>query len=253
MKRVVVITGGSRGIGAAIARHAAAAGFPTALLYRADRASAEAVCAEAAALGAPSICIQADVADEAAIVSAFERVQTQMGPLYGLINNAGLNGGRVAIADFDLIHLENLFRINVLGTMLCTREAARRMATSKGGAGGVIVNISSRAATIGGRPGLSHYASSTSAVDAFTVGSARELAKDGIRVFAIRPGATETDLTAAGFNDPAMRAAIERTIAMGRYAKADEIAAPVVAMLTDSFAFLSGAVIDAGGGGYVFS
>ena len=253
MRRVVVITGGSRGIGAAVARHAAAAGYPTALLYRSDQASAEAVCAECVALGQPSLSIQADVADEPAIVRAFERVEAELGPLGGLVNNAGLNGGRVAIADFDLAHLENVFRINVLGTMLCTREAARRMATSRGGQGGVIVNISSMAATIGGRPGLSHYASSKSAVDAFTVGAARELARDGIRVFAIRPGATETDLTAAGFNDPTTRAAIERTIAMGRYAKAEEIAAPVVAMLSDSFAFLSGAVVDAGGGGYVFS
>ncbi|MBC7378886.1 MAG: SDR family NAD(P)-dependent oxidoreductase [Burkholderiaceae bacterium] len=253
MNRVVIITGGSRGIGAAIARHAAAAGYPTALLYRSDRASAEAVCAECTAIGQPSMCIQADVADEPAIVAAFARVEAEMGPLGGLINNAGLNGGRVAIRDFDLMHLENLFRINVLGTMLCTREAARRMGTGSGGQGGVIVNISSMAATIGGRPGLSHYASSKSAVDAFTAGSARELAKEGIRVFAIRPGATETDLTAAGYNDPVTRAAIERTIAMGRYAKADEIAAPVVAMLSDSFAFLSGAVVDAGGGGYVFS
>lgn len=253
MNRVVVITGGSRGIGAAIARHAAAAGFPSAILYRSDRDSAEAVCAQAMALGQPSLCIQADVADEAAIVAAFARVEAEMGPLGGLINNAGSNGGRVAIRDFEMQHLENLFRVNVIGTMLCTREAARRMATSRGGQGGVIVNISSMAATIGGRPGLSHYAASKSAVDAFTVGSARELARDGIRVFAIRPGATETDLTAAGFKDPVTRAAIERTIAMGRYAKADEIAAPVVAMLSESFAFLSGAVVDAGGGGYVFS
>lgn len=253
MKRVVVITGGGRGIGAAVARHAAAAGFPTALFYRSDRASAQAVCAQAIALGQASMCIQADVADEAAIVGAFDRVGAEMGPLGGLINNAGSNGGRVAIRNFDAGHLTAPFRVNVIGTMLCTREAARRMAVSQGGHGGVIVNISSMAATIGGRPGLSHYAASKSAVDAFTVGSARELAPEGIRVFAIRPGATETDLTAAGFNDPVTRASIERTIAMGRYAKADEIAAPVVAMLSDSFAFLSGAVVDAGGGGYVFS
>jgi NAD(P)-dependent dehydrogenase (short-subunit alcohol dehydrogenase family) len=253
MKRVVVITGGGRGIGAAVARHAAASGYPTALLYRSDQQSAEDVRAECEALGAPSLAIRADVAVERDILQAFERVQAEMGTPGGLINNAGLNGGRVAIGDFDRAHLENLFRINVLGTMLCTREAVRCMATSRGGRGGVIVNISSMASTIGGRPGLSHYASSKAAVDAFTVGAARELARDGIRVFAIRPGATETDLTAAGFNDPATRAAIERTIAMGRYATADEIAAPVVSMLSDSFAFLSGAVVDAGGGGYVFS
>jgi len=140
MNRVVIITGGSRGIGAAIARHAAAAGFPTALFYRSDRASAQAVCAQAIALGQPSMCIQADVADEAAIVDAFERVGTDMGPPGGLINNAGSNGGRVAIQNFDAQHLENLFRVNVIGTMLCTREAVKRMAASSGGQGGVIVN-----------------------------------------------------------------------------------------------------------------
>ncbi|MCB2039962.1 MAG: SDR family NAD(P)-dependent oxidoreductase [Rhodoferax sp.] len=253
MKRPLVITGGGRGIGAAIALQAARQGFPTALLYRADQASAQAVCAQAASHGPRSIAIQADVADEADILRAFDAVRAALGPVGGLVNNAGTNAGRMTIDRFDAQALERVFRVNVIGTLLCTREAVRHMALSQGGKGGVIVNISSMAASIGGRPGLSHYAASKSAVDAFTVGAARELAKEAIRVYAIRPGATETDWTAEGFRDPATRSAIERSIAMGRYAQPDEIAIPVMALFTDPFAFLSGAVIDASGGGYVLA
>lgn len=200
VKRVAVITGGGRGIGAAIARQAAKQGYPTALLYQSDRASAQAVCAEAMAQGPRSVAIQADVAEEADVLRAFDTVHTELGPIGGLVNNAGTNAGRMQISQFDAQGLERVFRVNVIGTMLCTREAVRRMGLSNGGQGDVIVNISSMAASIGGRPGLSHYAASKSAVDTFTVGAARELAKEAIRVYAIRPGATETDWTAEGFS-----------------------------------------------------
>jgi NAD(P)-dependent dehydrogenase (short-subunit alcohol dehydrogenase family) len=252
-KRVVVVTGASRGIGAAVVRRLAARGYPTVVVYRVGQGQAEEVCREAAALGARSIAVQADVASEPDVVRLFEQVEAELGPVGGLVNNAGLNGGRHAIADFVGVDLEYLFRVNVVGTMLCTREAVKRMSRSRGGAGGVVVNISSMAATVGGRPGLSHYAASKAAVDAFTVGAARELAPEGIRVYGIRPGATVTDLTEAGRRDPVMRVAIERSIAMGRYAEPDEIAEPVAALFGDGFAYLSGAVIDAGGGGYVLA
>jgi NAD(P)-dependent dehydrogenase (short-subunit alcohol dehydrogenase family) len=253
MKRALIITGGGRGIGAAIARTAAMQGYPTALLYRADSTSAEAVCAESRAMGQPSVAIQADVADEADILRAFKSAKEELGPIGGLVNNAGTNAGHMQIHEFDRERLERVFRVNVLGTMLCTREAVRQMGVSHGGQGGVIVNISSMAASIGGRPSSSHYAASKAAVDTFTVGAARELAKEKIRVYAIRPGVTETDWTSEGFRDPAYRSAIERSIAMGRYAKPDEIAIPVMALFSDSFAFLSGAVIDASGGGYMIA
>jgi NAD(P)-dependent dehydrogenase (short-subunit alcohol dehydrogenase family) len=253
VKRALVITGGGRGIGAAIAREAAKQGHPTAVLYQADHASAAAVCAQAAAMGPRSIAIQADVADEMDILRAFDAAHAALGPIGGLVNNAGTNAGRMQISQFDAGSLERVFRVNVIGTMLCTRQAVRHMGLSQGGQGGVIVNISSMAASIGGRPGLSHYAASKSAVDTFTVGAARELAKESIRVYAIRPGATETDWTAQGFRDPATRSAIERSIAMGRYAKPEEIAVPVMALFTEPFAFLSGAVIDASGGGYMIA
>ncbi len=249
----VVVTGGSRGIGAAVVRAAAAAGHPTVVVYRTGQAQAEEVCRAAAALGPPSVALQADVAREADVMALFEQVDAVIGTPGVLVNNAGLNGGRHAILDFVGGDLDYLFRVNVVGAMLCTREAARRMARSRGGVGGVVVNVSSMAATIGGRPGLSHYAASKGALDAFTVGAARELAPEGIRVYGIRPGATRTDLTEAGWSDPAMRAAIERSIAMGRYAAPEEIAVPVVAMFSDAFAYLSGAIVDAGGGGYVLA
>jgi len=253
VKRAIIITGGGRGIGAAIARHAARQGYPTALVYRADSASAEAVCAEARAMGQTSVAIQADVADEADILRAFKLAQTKLGPLGGLVNNAGTNAGHMRIHEFDRERLERVFRVNVIGTMLCTREAVRHMGVSHGGQGGIIVNISSMSASIGGRPASSHYAASKAAIDTFTVGAARELAKEKIRVYAIRPGATETDWTSEGFNDPQHRGAIERSIAMGRYAKPDEIAVPVMALFSEPFAFLSGAVIDASGGGYMIA
>ena len=249
----VIITGGSRGIGAAVAHHCAMAGFSVGIFYRSDEHSAQTVCKAVTDLGQKALAVKADVTDEGAIVGAFEEISNRLGAPYGLVNNAGVNGGRIAIADFEWGQLEHVWRVNVMGTLLCTREAVRRMAHSRGGQGGVIVNVSSMAASIGGRPGLSHYAASKSAVDAFTVGAARELAPEGIRVFAIRPGATKTDLTREGYQSSEVRSGIEGTIAMRRYAEPDEIDIPVFSILADSFSFLSGAVIDAAGGGYVFA
>jgi NAD(P)-dependent dehydrogenase (short-subunit alcohol dehydrogenase family) len=169
------------------------------------------------------------------------------------VNSAGVTNGHMPVADLDPVALESLLRTNVIGTMLCCREATRRMSTARGGAGGAIVNISSMAATIGGRPGNSAYAASKAAVDCFTVGFAKEVGPEGIRVNAVRPGVTITDMTSAVRDDPEVRRSIEATIGMRRTAAADEIAAPILWLLSDEASFVSGCLLDASGGGFVIS
>jgi NAD(P)-dependent dehydrogenase (short-subunit alcohol dehydrogenase family) len=211
--KVVVVTGGSRGIGAATARLAAAEGYRVAINYRADQAAAEAVVADIQASGGEARAFQADVGREADIVRLFAEVIGAFGSLAGLVNNAGIHGGDAEVTDFNAAALTELMAVNVVGTMLCCREAVRRMSTRHGGAGGAIVNVSSMAATIGGRPGRSHYAASKAAVDSFTMGFAKEVATDGIRVNAVRPGMTYSDMTGHLRGNDAARAAASATIA----------------------------------------
>ena len=181
----------------------------------------------------------------------FQQVDRQFGPPTALVNSAGINGGKAAVADFDGAQLSRLMAVNVVGTMLCCREAVRRMSTRSGGNGGVIVNVSSMAATIGGRPGSSHYAASKAAVDAFTVGLAREVGGQGIRVNAIRPGMTDTDMTDDLRHDPALHRAVAETIAMNRIAEVDEVARPILWLLSEEASFVSGACLDVSGGGFM--
>ncbi|MEO1105521.1 MAG: SDR family oxidoreductase, partial [Pseudomonadota bacterium] len=163
----------------------------------------------------------------------------------------GINAGHRRVVDFEAGVLAHLMAVNIVGTMVCCREAARRMSTANGGAGGAIVNVSSMAGTIGGRPGASAYAASKAAVDAFTVGFAKEVATEGIRVNALRPGVTITDMTAAVRDNAEVRASIEATIAMNRTADPIEMAAPIVWLLSDEASFVSGARLDVSGGGFV--
>lgn len=248
---MVLITGGSRGIGAATARAAAAAGHAVAVNYERREDAAEAVVADIVAAGGRACAVAGDVADEGAVERMFETAQSRLGPVTGLVNSAGISGNGSAAADFDAATLERLFAVNVVGTMLCCREAVRRMSTRRGGAGGAIVNVSSMAATIGGRAGASDYASSKAAVDAFTVGLAKEVAAEGIRVNALRPGMTLTDMTDDLRDDPRQHARIAATIPMGRVASADEIARPIVWLLSPDASFISGARLDASGGGFL--
>lgn len=255
-KGVLLVTGGARGIGAATVRLAARQGHAVAINYR-DRAdAAEALAQEAADAGVRAIPVRADVADEAAVVRMFETVDAALGPVTALVNSAGVGGGDYRVEDMPFAVLDALFRVNVIGAMLCCREAVRRMSTRRGfpggGRGGAIVNVSSMAATIGGRPRKSHYAASKAAVDAFTVGLAKEVAAEGIRVNSLRPGVTLTDMTAAVRDDPAVRAGIADTIAMRRPAEADEIARPILFLLSGEASFISGARLDASGGGFTF-
>jgi len=251
MTGVLLITGGGRGIGAAVARLAAAEGTRVAVNYRARRDAAEALVAEIAAAGGEAAAFAADVAEEAEVVALFEAVEARLGALTALVNSAGISPDAGRVADAEAAPLHRLMAVNVVGTMLCCREAVRRMSTAQGGAGGAIVNVSSMAAVTGGRPGSCHYAASKAAVDAFTIGLAKEVATEGVRVNSVRPGMTRTDMTEKRLADPESHARIAATIAMNRVGAAEEIARPILWLLSDAASFVSGACLDASGGGFV--
>jgi NAD(P)-dependent dehydrogenase (short-subunit alcohol dehydrogenase family) len=254
MAGALLITGGSRGIGAATAHLAVQQGYAVAINYRTEAARAEALVGEIRACGGEAVAMQADVSQEDQVARLFHEVDQRFGRLGALVNSAGIDGGpETRVADLEQPGLERLFAINVIGTMLCCREAVRRMSTARGGTGGAIVNVSSMAATIGGRPGRSAYAASKGAIDSFTIGFAREVARKGIRVNAIRPGMTLTDMTDAVRRDPALRARIGSTIAIDRCAEPEEIARPILWLLSDQASFVSGAVLDASGGGFMLA
>jgi NAD(P)-dependent dehydrogenase (short-subunit alcohol dehydrogenase family) len=247
----LLITGGASGIGAATARLAAARGQKVAINYRSRDAQAKKVVADITAKGGQAVALPADVSHEADIVKLFDAAEKALGPITHLVNSAGI-GLTARVADFDAAALEKLFIVNTVGLMLCCREAARRMSTKRGGKGGVVVNVSSMAGTIGGRPGASAYAASKAAVDSFTMGFAKDVALEGIRAVSLRPGMIETEMTEKTLSDRSAREAIESTIAMGRVGQADEIANAIVWLLSDEASFISGVTLDASGGGFVF-
>jgi NAD(P)-dependent dehydrogenase (short-subunit alcohol dehydrogenase family) len=254
MSGVLLITGGSRGIGAATARLAAARGYAVAINYRAEAEKAVALVGEIEAAGGRAVAVQADVSRQDEVERLFREIDERLGRATALVNAAGINGGPpTRVAELEQGALERLLAVNVIGTMLCCREAVRRMSTAHGGAGGAIVNVSSMGATIGGRPGRSAYAASKAAVDSFTVGLAKEVAREGIRVNAVRPGMTLTDMTDAVRRDPDRRAQIAATIAMNRCAEAQEIAQPILWLLSDEASFVAGAILDASGGGFTLA
>jgi NAD(P)-dependent dehydrogenase (short-subunit alcohol dehydrogenase family) len=246
----LLITGGASGIGAATARLAAARGHKVAINYRSRDAAARSVVADISAKGGQAVALPADMAREVDIVRLFEETERTLGPITHLVNSAGI-GQRTRVDEYDAALLEKLFAINAIGVMLCCREAARRMSTRHGGKGGAIVNISSMASTIGGRLGSSAYAATKGAVDAFTKGFAREAAAEGIRVNAIRPGMVLTEMTEGSLAEPAFRARIEASIPMHRVGESHEIAETILWLLSDKASFITGAMIDAAGGGYI--
>ena len=254
MKGIVLITGGARGIGAATARLAARRGHAVAINYRVAKVAAQTLIDEVERGGGRAIAVQADVAREAEIVRMFEEVDARLGRLSALVNNAGINGGPPRpVAELEAAELEHLMAVNVVGLMLCCREAVRRMSTARGGAGGAVVNVSSMAAVIGGRGGRSAYAGSKGAVDSFSIGLAREVAAEGIRVNVLRPGMTRSDMTAEVHDDSQRLARIAATIAMRRTAEPEEMARAVLWLLSGEASFISGARLDASGGGFVLS
>ncbi|MCC2663650.1 MAG: sugar dehydrogenase [Geminicoccaceae bacterium] len=252
MTGILLITGGGRGIGAATARLAAERGYAVAVNYARERASAEALVAAIERAGGRAIAVQGDVAQEDQVVRMFRTVDDRLGPLTALVNSAGINGGpETPVAELEQAALERLMAVNVIGTMLCCREAVRRMSTAAGGAGGAIVNVSSMAATIGGREGRTAYAASKGAVDSFSIGLAKEVARAGVRVNVLRPGLTLTDMTDRVRRDPALRARIADTIAMNRCAEPEEMARPILWLLSAEASFISGALLDGSGGGFM--
>lgn len=251
MAKVLLITGGSRGIGAATARIAAARGYDVAINYLQDAAAANRLVDEITHLGQRAIAVQADVGQEIDVMRLFETVDRELGRLNALVNSAGIGSGAVPVADTDAADLDRLLRTNVQGTILASREAVRRLSTRRGGRGGAIVNVSSMAATIGGRPGATLYAASKAAVDAFTTGLAKEVAAEGIRVSAVRPGFTRTDMTSSWSSDPEVYRRIAGTIPVGRPGEVEEIAHPILWLLSEEASFVSGAHLNVPGGGFV--
>ena len=250
MTKTLLITGGASGIGAETARRAAKRGYKVALNYRSRDAQARQVVADIEAAGGSAVALPADMAREADIMRMFEETERALGPITHLVNSAGV-GYRTRVDEYDAARLANLFAINAIGLMLCCREAARRMSTKNGGKGGAIVNVSSMAATIGGRLGSSAYAATKGAVDSFTKGFAREAAAEGIRVNSIRPGMVMTEMTENSLSDPAFLARIKASIPMRRVGESHEIAETILWLLSDEASFITGAMVDAAGGGYI--
>ena len=248
MRQVCLVTGGGRGIGRATARLAAACGWDVAINFRERSAAAEAVAADVVAAGGRAVAVRGDVADESDVMAMFAAAERALGPISGLVNAAGasLNSRVDALNAKDL---ERLFAVNVIGLMLCCREAARRMSTRHGGKGGAIVNVSSMAATIGGRPGASAYAASKGAVDVFTLGFAKEVAAEAVRVNAVRPGVTDTDMIEP-IRHGERRAAIAASIPIERYADPAEVAQAIVWLLSEQASYVTGAQLNVAGGGF---
>ena len=247
MDRILLVTGGSRGIGAACCRQAAAAGWDVAVNYARDAAAAEAVATEVRALGRRALTVQADVADEAQVLAMYARVDAGLGPLTGLVNNAGVVDMPARVDEMDLARLKRMFDTNILGSVVCAREAVRRMSTRHGGRGGAIVNLSSAAAKLGSPAQYVDYAASKGAIDAFTLGLAREVAAEGIRVNAVRPGIIDTEIHASG-GLPDRARDLAPQVPMKRAGSADEVAAAVMWLLSDAASYTTGTVIDVTGG-----
>ena len=247
MPPVALITGGSRGIGAATALLAARMGFSIAVNYTANSAAAEAVVRAIQTAGGSALALQADVADEAQILAMFARIDKEMGPLKALVNNAGVVDMTARLDEMDAQRLRRMFDTNVLGSFFCAREAVRRMSMRHGGSGGAIVNLSSVAARLGGPAQYVDYAASKGAIDTFTIGLAREVAAEGIRVNAVRPGIIETDIHASG-GQPGRAKQMAPLVPMQRPGSAEEVAQAIVWLLTDGASYTTGAIIDVAGG-----
>ncbi|MDN0076466.1 SDR family oxidoreductase [Crenobacter sp. SG2303] len=247
MQPVVLITGASRGIGAATARLAAKAGYAVGVNYLRDSAAADAVVADIVAAGGRAVSLKADVSDEAQVVAMFERCDAELGPLSALVNNAGVVSPQGRLEDFDAARLQRVMAINVIGSFLCAREAVRRMSIRHGGQGGAIVNVSSAASRLGSANEYIDYAASKGAIDTMTLGLAVEVAAEGIRVNAVRPGLIETDIHASG-GEPGRVARVAPTIPMQRGGTAEEVANAIVWLLSKEASFCTGSLLDVSGG-----
>lgn len=244
---VLLVTGGSRGIGASICLQAARDGWRVVVNYASNVEAADAVVAEIRKGGGTAIAVAGDVGTEAGILQIFAAVDREFGRLDGLVNNAGVVDVKQRVEDMSPERLERMFRINVIGSIRCAGEAVRRMSTRQGGRGGSIVNISSVAAVLGGAGQYVDYAASKGAIDSFTIGLSREVAEDGIRVNAVRPGVIDTDIHASG-GQPDRAWALSSVIPLQRPGTADEVAAAVVYLLSSSASYVTGAFLNVSGG-----
>ena len=247
MQPVALVTGGSRGIGAATALLAARQGYSVAVNYTANATAADGVVQVIRAAGGTALAIKADVADEAQILAMFARIDRELGPIKALVNNAGVVDMPARVDEMSAQRLRRMFDTNVLGSFFCAREAVRRMSTRHGGSGGAIVNVSSVAARLGGPGQYVDYAASKGAIDTFTVGLAREVAAEGIRVNAVRPGIIETEIHASG-GQPGRAQQMAPLVPMQRPGSAEEVAQAIVWLLTDGASYATGAIIDVAGG-----
>ena len=247
LARVILITGGSRGIGAATARLAAERGYTVCVNYRSNNAAADEVVAGIAAAGGTALAVGADVASEPDVVRLFATVDARLGPIAALINNAGILERQTRVEHIDAARLDRIFATNVKGAFLCAREAVRRMSTAHGGAGGAIVNVSSRAAQLGAPGEYVDYAASKAALDALTIGLAREVAGEGIRVNGVRAGIIYTDIHADG-GEPNRVDRLGPTLPMRRGGDAIEVARAILWLASDEASYSTGAFIDVAGG-----
>lgn len=247
MDKVIVITGASRGIGAATARLAARAGYRICINYLSDDEAAQQVLAEVRELGAEAIAVKADVSVEDEIIQLFLRVDAELGPVTALVNNAGTIGHQSRVEEVSEFRLLKLMKTNVVGPILCAKHALQRMSTRHGGQGGSIVNVSSVAARLGSPNEYVDYAASKGALDTFTVGLAKEVAGEGVRVNAVRPGYIFTDFHALS-GDPQRVSKLEPGIPMGRGGQAEEVAEAIIWLLSDQASYSTGSFLDLGGG-----
>ena len=248
MDKILLVTGASRGIGAATALLAAESGYAVAVNYTANSLAADEVVRRIRANGGTAMAVQADVSVEADVLTMFKKVDAKLGRLTALVNNAGVVDQASRVDAMDLARLQRMFAINVFGSFLCAREAIKRMSTRyPGGAGGAIVNVSSAAARLGAPGQYVDYASAKGAIDTFTIGLAKELAGEGIRVNAVRPGIIETEIHASG-GLPNRARDLAPQVPMQRAGTAHEVAETVVWLLSEKSAYTTGALLDVAGG-----
>ena len=247
MSNVILITGGSRGIGAATARMAAAEGYDVCVNYATNADAAGSVVADCRAAGVSAMAVKADVRDEREVVDLFEETEAELGPLTVLVNNAGILHTRSRLDEFTIERLREVVDVNIIGAFLCAREAVRRMSTIHGGDGGAIINVSSAASYLGSANEFVDYAATKGAMDTMTIGLAKEVADEGIRVNAVRPGLIDTEIHASS-GLPDRVAQLAHNVPMQRGGTADEVASLILYLASDAASYVTGSLVNVSGG-----